>query len=386
MIEVDLKRTVPIVGVLLAGGRSSRMGGGDKCLLPLGGKPMLAYALERLKPQVETMVINANGHPGRFEAFGLPVIADSVDGYAGPQAPGLSSRDYIPLFVAIFVDFCLLLVSINRPINRFQMLLQIVRDARDAPVGEILARFHDTHISGLRQEFEIFQHAVFDFLGDYYVAVPINAQRTEARYLANLFVGLEGKGIIDRVLLPPSFVVRRKLKLQGSAFAGEQAFRLCHFRNGAWSKLVLDAILGRGSRLDAERPIAEERPLPSPKTNGHTAPDHPEQAPEPSLADAELREPPHPNAVPGGRRSIAARHRPLLLTGGAGNRRYPWHLALRPPPRMRIVFRLCRALMRRPPMAARRPMLKPMTCRAGTAVKPSLTLFLLFMAGQAQAP
>jgi hypothetical protein len=190
------------------------------------------------------------------------------------QEPGLGPRDYIPLFVAIFVDFCLLLVSINRPINRFQMLLNTVRQARDGPVGEILARFHETHLTGLRKEFEIFQHAVFDFLGDYYVAVPINAERTEARYLANLFVGLEGKGIVDRVLLPPASVVRRKLKLQGSAFAREQAFRLYRFRNGAWSKLVLDAILGAGPRLPADKAAAKRAPELQAKTNGHAESDY----------------------------------------------------------------------------------------------------------------
>jgi hypothetical protein len=88
---------------------------------------------------------------------------------------------------------------------------------------------------------------VFDFLGGYYVAVPIN---TEALFLANLFVGLEGKGIVDRVLLPPAFIVRRKLKLQGSAFAEEPVFRVYRFRSGAWSKLVLDTILRSGPRFD----------------------------------------------------------------------------------------------------------------------------------------
>jgi hypothetical protein len=149
-----------------------------------------------------------------------------------------------------------------------------VREARDGPVGEILARFHETHLTGLRKEFEIFQHAVFDFLGDYYVAVPVNAERTEARYLANLFVGLEGKGIVDRVLLPPAFVVRRKLKLQGSAFAHEPAYRLYRFRSGAWSKLVLDAILGASPRLPAEKPevvAAKSAPELQAKSNGHAA-------------------------------------------------------------------------------------------------------------------
>jgi molybdopterin-guanine dinucleotide biosynthesis protein A len=55
-----------VVGVLLAGGKSSRMGGGDKCLLPLAGRPILAHVLERLKPQVSDIVINANGDLSRF--------------------------------------------------------------------------------------------------------------------------------------------------------------------------------------------------------------------------------------------------------------------------------------------------------------------------------
>lgn len=76
----------PVVGVLLAGGQSRRMGGGDKCLLELVGKPLLAHVIDRLKPQTSALVLNANGDPGRFSQFGLPVVPDSVEGYAGPLA------------------------------------------------------------------------------------------------------------------------------------------------------------------------------------------------------------------------------------------------------------------------------------------------------------
>lgn len=75
-----------VIGVLLAGGQSRRMGGGDKCLLELAGKPLLTHVIERLKPQTGGLVLNANGDPGRFASFGLPVIADPVDGFAGPLA------------------------------------------------------------------------------------------------------------------------------------------------------------------------------------------------------------------------------------------------------------------------------------------------------------
>lgn len=186
------------------------------------------------------------------------------------QNPGLGTRDYIPLFIALFVDFCILLVSINRPINRFQMLVHLAREAKEGPVAQILEKFHQTHAGGLSREFEIFQHVVFDFLGDYYVAVPISARDMEARYLANLFVSLEGKGIVDRVMLPPDFVVRRKLARQGSDFAQEKVFRLYRFRDGAWSKLVLDAILG--SELP-DIPEASAAKAPGAGLNGGSSPD-----------------------------------------------------------------------------------------------------------------
>jgi molybdopterin-guanine dinucleotide biosynthesis protein A len=59
---------------------------GDKGLLDLAGKPMIAHVIERLRPQVERMVINANGDPERFARFGLPVIPDTLEGFAGPLA------------------------------------------------------------------------------------------------------------------------------------------------------------------------------------------------------------------------------------------------------------------------------------------------------------
>ncbi len=73
-------------GVILAGGLARRMGGGDKALIELGGRPLLAHVIERLAPQVAELAINANGEPARFEAFGLPVLADTVPGFVGPLA------------------------------------------------------------------------------------------------------------------------------------------------------------------------------------------------------------------------------------------------------------------------------------------------------------
>lgn len=84
-----------VAGVLLAGGRSSRMGGGDKCLRPLGGRPMLARAIERARPQVGALVLNANGDAARFGVFGLPVVSDPVPDFAGPLAGILAGLQWV---------------------------------------------------------------------------------------------------------------------------------------------------------------------------------------------------------------------------------------------------------------------------------------------------
>jgi len=72
--------------VILAGGRSSRMGGGDKCLLPLDGKPMLAHVLDRVSPQASAILINSNSPPDLFADFGWPVLPDVIAGFHGPLA------------------------------------------------------------------------------------------------------------------------------------------------------------------------------------------------------------------------------------------------------------------------------------------------------------
>jgi molybdopterin-guanine dinucleotide biosynthesis protein A len=83
-----------VVGVLLAGGRSQRMGGGDKCLRPLGGRPILAHVIERVGPQARMLILNANGIAARFAAFDLPIAPDSIPDFAGPLAGVLAGMDW----------------------------------------------------------------------------------------------------------------------------------------------------------------------------------------------------------------------------------------------------------------------------------------------------
>lgn len=75
-----------VIGIVLAGGRSSRMGGSDKALLPLGGRPLLDHVIERLRPQAGEIVLNANDDPVRFAPFGLPLAPDHLTGHMGPLA------------------------------------------------------------------------------------------------------------------------------------------------------------------------------------------------------------------------------------------------------------------------------------------------------------
>jgi len=83
-----------IAGVILAGGQATRMGGGDKTLLPLGKGCLLDAVIARLAPQVGAVALNANGDAARFARFGLPVLADSVSGFVGPLAGVLAGMDW----------------------------------------------------------------------------------------------------------------------------------------------------------------------------------------------------------------------------------------------------------------------------------------------------
>ena len=82
------------LGVILAGGLATRMGGGDKGLLRLDDQTILAHVIARFEPQVAGLALNANGDANRFANIGLPVIADSVAGFAGPLSGVLAGLDW----------------------------------------------------------------------------------------------------------------------------------------------------------------------------------------------------------------------------------------------------------------------------------------------------
>lgn len=84
-----------IFGLILAGGEGRRMGGADKALLPLGGRPLLAHVADRFEPQVERLALSANGDPARFAVFGLQVLTDAQGVRLGPMAGLLAGLDWL---------------------------------------------------------------------------------------------------------------------------------------------------------------------------------------------------------------------------------------------------------------------------------------------------
>jgi len=96
----------PITAIILAGGRARRMGGEDKALQLLQGRPLLAHVIERIAPQVETLLLNSNRPAEHYRDFGLPVVADPLPGQPGPLAGLLAglAHSETPLLLAVPCD------------------------------------------------------------------------------------------------------------------------------------------------------------------------------------------------------------------------------------------------------------------------------------------
>ncbi|WP_456378877.1 molybdenum cofactor guanylyltransferase MobA [Thiolapillus sp.] len=84
-----------ITAMILAGGQGSRMGGRDKGLVELGGRPMIRHVITALAPQAGTLIVNANRNLADYQALGYPVIRDELDGFQGPLAGILAALDVI---------------------------------------------------------------------------------------------------------------------------------------------------------------------------------------------------------------------------------------------------------------------------------------------------
>ena len=127
-----------VCGLLLAGGRSRRMGGREKALLTVSGKPLLRHVIEAVEPQVASLVLNANGDPLRYAEFGVPVAGDVVEGFAGPLAGVLTgmewARENVPgcRWVASF--------PCDAPLVPADLIARLLAAARDAGADMACAR------------------------------------------------------------------------------------------------------------------------------------------------------------------------------------------------------------------------------------------------------
>lgn len=128
---------------LLAGGQARRMGGGDKNLMMLAGKPVLRHVLDRVDFADRPLMINANGDPARYAAFGLPVCADVIDGYAGPLAGILTGLEW----VVANHGYCSHMVSLATdapflPVNLIAVLESAIGDGAEIAQAMSLHRRH----------------------------------------------------------------------------------------------------------------------------------------------------------------------------------------------------------------------------------------------------
>ncbi len=129
------------VGVILAGGQSRRMGGGDKALLNLGGQPLLRHVIDRLTPQVSEIALNANGDASRFLVFTQPVIADSIPGYAGPLAGVLAGLDWAAERGAA----CIVTAAADTPFFPRDLVVGLLAAAQQKQTSLALAASADPH-------------------------------------------------------------------------------------------------------------------------------------------------------------------------------------------------------------------------------------------------
>jgi hypothetical protein len=204
------------------------------------------------------------------------VRAIATGGVAAKAVPvgesGLSQRDYIPLAIALFVDLCLLLVSIPKPLSSSER----TRRRRQQSDGETYRTLDDMYAihddPDARAKMEPLRHIAFDYMGHDYVAIPLIAGREgqggdhdgsarnltdddllEAQFIQNFFSSQETGGPFRRASFPPVAAVRTRLKQLGSKWAGIKSFRLYRFKKGAWSDFVMDMVVGADHELTPVR-------------------------------------------------------------------------------------------------------------------------------------
>ncbi len=192
-----------VTGVILAGGLARRMGGVDKGLVELAGRPMIEHVLDALAPQVGSLLINANRNLDRYAAYGQPVVSDTLQGYMGPLAGVLSAMQRLasgflvtvpcdapllaPDLVSRLYDACIAQgadVAVATDGRRQQPVFLLLRAGTAPALESYLAgggRKIDTWFAQLRLAEADFSDAPDTFVN---VNDPHERQRLEARLLS----------------------------------------------------------------------------------------------------------------------------------------------------------------------------------------------------------
>ncbi len=127
-------------GVILAGGRSSRMGGTSKALLELGGQSLLAHVIHRLQPQLDSLLLSTGGPETDLESYGLPLVADVSPGYQGPLTGLYSALQYLS---RTGTKAGLVLCPCDAPFIPLDLVEKLVRAAAGNPASVVVVSYQD---------------------------------------------------------------------------------------------------------------------------------------------------------------------------------------------------------------------------------------------------
>ena len=136
MTLIDSSISSQITAVILAGGKGRRMGGKDKGLVKFADKPLIQSVIEKILPQVEHIIINANRNTSDYEAFGYQVISDAVNDFQGPLAGFMAAMEFVTTKYIVFVPCDGPMLS-DELVNR--LARQLLKDNADIAVA------HDGH-------------------------------------------------------------------------------------------------------------------------------------------------------------------------------------------------------------------------------------------------
>ena len=157
-----------ITGVILAGGRGSRMDGADKGLMEISGTTLLATIANSLEPQVGFLLISANRNLAAYQSYGYPVVTDSIAGYPGPLAGVLSAMEHCGTALLLTVPCDAPLLAPDYAARMQQSLVAADADAcvayDGAHIQPVYSLLHCKHVAALRKYLQSGKHSVQDWI------------------------------------------------------------------------------------------------------------------------------------------------------------------------------------------------------------------------------